>query len=372
MHFILLSLIFVLSIFAQEDTNISTQLNSSFDQNATNADPIKVLYSKYEELPKRIVKGEVFPITIRTLSITQNYEQIKYNFSKQSGLETLNSIPYREENGKYFYDTFYFLAKANWARLPDIEAYIEPNPNNKYDKTILEGEKLNVISLNPRNNFSNIVADSFGVVEYKTTSYDNKHNIIVFVAEASRCNIASMKFDKVIKQGVESITESIKDSKITYFVVVDKKLDYFKFSYFNLQQNRFNNISIPIIVDDDKVVTQTDLKPKDQSKERLKLVIAISIALILLLLIMWRRKYIYMIILAFPLAYIAYLSVPSKELCIKKGSNIYLLPVSNGTVFETTSKIIYLQKEGDTKGFVKVKLNNNKIGWIKDENICAH
>ncbi|WP_373073305.1 hypothetical protein [Sulfurimonas sp.] len=364
-HF-LLTVLFVLTLFAEDDINSSLESNSSVENS------VKVLYTNYEETPQRIVKGEIFPVTIRTLSITQDYEQIKYNFSNQSGLKALNTIPYREENGKYFYDTFYFLATQKWAKLPDIEAYIEPNPNNKYDKTVLEGKKLNVISLNPRNNFSNIIADYFGVIEYRTTSFDNTHNIIVFVAEASRCDIANMNFKNVFKQGIESITESIQDSRITYFVVVDKKLENFKFSYFNLEQNRFNNISIPIIVDDDKVTTQTDLKPKDQSKERVKLIIAISVTLVLLLLILWRRKYIYSIIIIFPIAYIAYITVPSKNLCIEKGTNIYLLPVSNGTIFETTQELIYLQKEGDTKGFVKVKLKNNKIGWVKDENICQY
>jgi hypothetical protein len=76
--------------------------------------------------------------------------------------------------------------------------------------------------------------------------------------------------------------------------------------------------------------------------------------------------------LIFPIAYIIYLSAPSKDLCIEKGSNIYLLPVRNGTIFETTSKVIYLQQEGKAKGFLKVKLKNNKIGWVKNENICKY
>jgi hypothetical protein len=168
------------------------------------------------------------------------------------------------------------------------------------------------------------------------------------------------------------MSESLEDSRVTYFVVVDKKLETFKFSYFNLQQNRFNNISIPIVVDDDKVVTQTDLKPKDQSKERIKIIVAACVVVVLLILVVWSKKYLYSIILVFPLAYIVFLSVPSKELCIKAGSDIYLLPVSNGTIFETTSGVIHLQQEGKTKGFVKIKLKNNKIGFVKDENICKY
>jgi len=379
MRLILLSVFLFITLFAQEDVftvvdpDLPTIEESFIDENLTEpGERVKVLYLSYEDIPKRIVAGEMFPVTIRTLSTTDDYGQINYNFSNEVDLRVLNKLPYRIEDGKYFYDTFYFIASSNQSRLPDIEAYIEPNPYKKYETTVLKGKKLNVIALNPKKNFSNIIADYFALVEFKTTNFDDDHNIIVFVAEAQRCDLAQMKFKNVFKQGVESMTESLEDSRVTYFVVVDKKLETFKFSYFNLQQNRFNNISIPIVVEDDKVVTQTDLKPKDQSKERIKLIVAVCVTLVLLVLIVWSKKYLYSIILIFPIAYMVFLSMPSKELCIKRGSDIYLLPVSNGTIFETTPEVIHLQQEGKTKGFVKVKLKNNKIGWVKNENICKY
>jgi hypothetical protein len=104
----------MLNLFAQED------FNRSFESSISKPEAIKVLYINYKELPSRIVNGEIFPITIRTLSTTEDYGQIKYNFSNQDGLKTLNSIPYRVESGKYYFDTFYFLATQKWARLPDI------------------------------------------------------------------------------------------------------------------------------------------------------------------------------------------------------------------------------------------------------------
>lgn len=381
MRLIFLSILFAVTLFAQQDSGEDTQSFNFFgfakekpaDANKTTpVETHKVLYLNYEEVPKRIVAGEIFPVTIRTLSITNDYAQIDYNLSNKVDLRVLNELPYRIEDGKYFYDTFYFIASSNQSRLPDFKAHIEPNPEGKYETTTLKGKKLNVIALNPKKNFSNIIADDFSIIEYKTTSFDNEHNIIVFIAEAKRCDIAQLKFKNVFKQGVESTTESLDDSKVTYFVVVDKKLENFKFSYFNLVQNRFNNISIPIIVEEDKVATQTDIKPKDQSKQRIKLIVALCVAVVILILIVWSKKYLYSIILVFPVAYILFLSVPSKELCIKEGSNIYLLPVRNGTVFETTSQVIHLQQEGKARGFVKVKLSNNKIGWVKNENICKY
>ena len=353
----------------------------------------KVIYLSYDEVPQRVVKGEIFPITIKALSTVRDFQNIEYSFTNHAGLKVLNTIPYREEKGKYYYETFYFSTTGSQAKLPDIEAtliglddYTSIEDDNSteiidiydsneaavyYDTTVLQGSKLNVITLNPKKNFSNIIADTFELVEYKTTSYDNNHNIIVLVATAQNCNIDKMNFKGVYKQGIESVTESHFDSRITYYIVIDEEIENFTFSYFDLTKNRFIRINIPIVVDDDSVTTQSDIKPKDQSRELLKMKIASGVALIGFIFIIWRKKYIYLVLILIPLIYIVYLSIPEKEICIKQGSQIHLLPVDNGTIFETTSSKLYLQKEGSTKTFIKVKLQNEKIGWVKNEDICS-
>ncbi len=354
----------------------------------------KVIYLSYDEVPQRVVKGEIFSITIKALSTIRDFQNIEYAFTNHNGLEVLNTIPYREEKGKYYYETFYFSTTGSQAKLPDIEATLitaddySPLDENLtevididifdfnetqtyYDTTVLVGTKLNVVTLNPKKNFSNIIANSFELVEYKTTNYDNNHNIIVFVATAQNCNIDEISFNGVYKQGIESVTSSYFDSRITYYVVIREDIENFTFSYFDLTKNRFIRINIPIIVDDDSVTTQSDIKPKDQSHEILKMKIAAGVALVGFVFILWRRKYIYLILILIPLIYIVYLSIPEKEICIKSGSQIHLLPVDNGTIFETTTSKLYLQKEGSTKTFVKVKLQNEKIGWVKNEDICS-
>jgi hypothetical protein len=66
------------------------------------------------------------------------------------------------------------------------------------------------------------------------------------------------------------------------------------------------------------------------------------------------------------------LLIPQKQICIKKGTKIRILPVNNATIFEVTKNKIQLTKIGSTKGFSKVELKNNKIGWIKNEDICSN
>jgi len=358
-----------ISVLYSDDINVSSEVNTT--NPITQVVPLKkVLYLSYQEMPKRVFNGEIFSITIKTLSTTKNFLDIKYEFSNYYGLESLNEIPFRKVQDRYYFDTFYFYVEDSKAKLPDITAEIVAY--RKYRKTTILGKKLKVITLNPRKDFSNIIANSLNLVDYRTTSYDNKHNIIVFEANATNTKISKMHFQNVFKQGIESVVDSYFESKITYFIIIDKQIENFSFSYFNLLSNKFVMITIPIIVDDDSVSTQTDLKPKDQSRERLKIQIASVVAFIGFLLILWRRKYVYLIFIFVPLGYVLYLSAPQKDICIKKGSNIYLLPVRNGTIFETTTQNITLKKEGDVREFTKVKLQNNKIGWVKNEDICTY
>jgi hypothetical protein len=349
----------------------------------------KVIYLSYEEIPQRVVKGEIFHVTIKALSTVRAFEDIQYTFHDQHGLTLLNDTPYREKKGKYFYETFYFSTEDSYAKLPNIQAdlvvedqnissiqSVENNESNAtlhlYPSSFLQGSKLNVITLNPKQNFSNIIANKLELQEYKTTSYDKQHNILVFVANGLNTDITKLHFNNVYKQGIESSNDSFLEPKVTYYVVINKDIENFSFSYFNLLKNSYEKINIPIIVDDDSVVAQSDLKPKDQSKEQLKINIAAAIALVGFFIILWRRKYIYLLFILIPLIYIIYLSIPEKDICIKEGSDIHLLPVENGTIFETTTIQQSFPKEGSVQNFIKVKLKNDKIGWVKNEDICSY
>lgn len=334
-------------------------------------EPQKVLYLNYEKIPSRVLKGEIFTVAIKTLSTVKNFTDISYRLSNSKGLKLLNNTPSREIESKYYHETFYFIATSEDAALPDFTATLVDQSNERYASTTLAGEKLNVISLNPKKDFSNIVANSFDIVEYKTTNYDALRNIVVFVATATNCDISALKLNNVYKQGTESITESHLESRIIYYAIIDKKIENLSFSYYNLVKNQFMPIDIPIIVNDDSVTTQSDLKPKDQSNEIIKMGVAAGVAFLAFIMILWKKSYVYLLFIVIPLAYIVYAGVPSKEICIKAGTKIHLLPVSNGTIFETTQKEQHLQKEDEIKGWIKIQLENEKIGWIKNEDLCS-
>ena len=345
--FLLVSLFFVFSLFADQ-----------------------VIYISYDKVPTRVIQGELSSFTVKSLSTVKEYPSLNYSFSNYSGIKLFTKNATAEKIGKYTYKSFPFLVTSKYPKLPNITASLKGT--SEYDTTSIKAPKLRAIRLNPRKDFSNIIANSLQLVDYKTTIYDNKSNILVFSLRAEHSYLKAIQFKNTLKQGIESLNDSLEDSKVTYYVVISKEIENFSFSYFNLLQNKFNTLVIPIIVDDDSVVTQTDLKPKNQSHEILKVEIAAAFAFLAFLFILWRKKYIYLLFMIFPLAYIAYMMLPAKEVCIKQGSELQLLPVDNGTIFETTKSQYILTKEGTAKGYTKVKLKNDKIGWVKNENICTY
>lgn len=379
MKFLLALLFFCAALFANPDDVSSTQapqekqelsgVDVPYEENIDTLS--KVIYLNYEKIPQRVLNGEIFSVTIKTLCVVKDFVDISYKLSNEEGLKILNPVPLRDKDSKYFYDTFHFIATSQNSRLPDFEASLIDANEKAYQTTFLEGEKLNVIALNPKNDFSNIIANSFDILEYKTTTYDATHNIVVFVATATNSDLSALKLNGVFKQGIESVTHSNNDYKITYYAIVGKSMSNLSFSYFNVLKNRFIFVNIPLIVSDDSVTTQSDLKPTDQSNEIIKMGVAAIVAFLAFLVVLWRKRYIYLIFIFAPLAYILSIALPSKEVCIKEGAGIYLLPMSNGTIFEKATTQYNLQKEAEVEGWVKVQLSNEKIGWVKNEDICS-
>ena len=331
----------------------------------------KILYLSYAKLPERVFRGEIFSLTLKVLSTEAHFEDIDYTVSRGHGYKLLTPVPERRTEGRFLYDTFYFQATDATLQTPELTAAIRFSEFVSSEPTTLEGKSIDVVTLNPPKGYAHILADHFEITGYKTTRYNRTHNIAVFNAKATRCNIEALHFEGVEKQGTESVAPSHHESLITYYAIIPKKLENLKFSYFDLGKERFVETLIPIIVEDDSVSTQSDLKPTEHSHTLIKVAIAGGIALIALILFIMKRRVIYFVAAFVPILYIAYSAVPIEYACIKPESPIYLLPMENSTTFEVTSRQYNLEVQGRIENYTKVKLENNKIGWVRNEDLCA-
>ncbi len=325
----------------------------------------KVLYLSYDEPPQRVIKGEYFPITLKLLSTIGSYEKLRYSFKDAKGVRLLSQQPRRIKRGNYYYDTFYFTATQTKASTPRISASLATH------RATLPSLPLDVIVLNPKRDYAHILAETFTIINYKTTIYDQEHNIVVFSAKATRCNLTNFTLSHAIKQGFESKKFGIGTSSMTYYAIIPKQDDNLIFTYFNLKKQQFEKIIIPIIVDDDRVSTQSGLTPVESKHQRIKLIAASSLVVVALGLLLYTRNLLFLLLIAAPAYYIYITAMPTEYVCIKPESPVQLLPMNNGTVFETIPSQLTLEAQGKVGDFTKVELQNKQIGWVHHENLCT-
>ncbi len=330
----------------------------------------KLLYQSYYELPTKLFKGQVFTLTIKALSAEQDFEGLNYNFSNETGLSLLSEEKERKINAPYFYDTFYFQVTGDRVRTPDVRTSLIFKDNSGSLEETLKGERINTVRLNPEKDFSRVLAENFKILEYKTSQYDNQHNIVVFSAEAKMANLNDFSLKAAYKEGIDVYEQELPYSNFTYYAVVSKQLNELKFTYFNLNTRRFQDVVIPIIVINDRVSTQTDLAPTQNTHVFAKIIAAGLVSAVGIVLFIYRRKKLYLLIVILPLFFIAKLSVPIKHVCVKEDSNIYLLPMKNGTIFEKVPFRFKTESLGEAENFTKIRMQNNQIGWVQDENLC--
>lgn len=319
-------------------------------------------------VPSTLYIGQVFPYTIKITPTEASSSNIEYTLQNQSGIRTFSNTPTRKVDSDGTYDTFYFIVESSQIRLPDITATLSDGSTSE----TLSGPSIVAIPLNPPSSYANVLAEKFVVLNYKTTAYNQENNIVVFTVKASKSNLGSFSLPNAIKQGFEAKSSSPEESRMTYYAVIPNDETSLSFSYFNLSKNRYESILIPIIVDDDTVSTQIDLNPTDSRHTELKVAAAGTVALMLFGLFYWRREKWFLYASAVPVFYILVALLPNQNVCVKKGSPVYLLPMHHGTIFETTIEENEYEVENEVGDFLKIQLKENEIGWVNKRDLCSN
>lgn len=346
-----------------EESGIDTLFSNATQDNSSG------VVLAHANTPSHLYIGEIFPLTLKLTPTQIASGNIEYTLQGEEGIRIFSQTPSRSIKGDAVYDTFYFLVQSDTIRFPDITATAT---STGALSNILAGLSLNASPLNPPATYANVLADSFKVIDYKTTAYNQESNIVVFTVKARRCNIATFALVNAIKQGFESKFPNVEESTMTYYAIIPNNEQALEFTIFNLKKNRYESISIPIVVDDDAVSTQSDLSPTDARHTELKVGAAAIVGVIFISLFYWRRSKWYLYASVLPLFYVIFALLPNSRVCVKKSAPIYLLPIKHGTIFETTSEEEKLEVENTVGEFTKVHLKNNKIGWVHEHDLCTN
>ena len=147
------------------------------------------------------------------------------------------------------------------------------------------------------------------------------------------------------------------------------------FNYYNTTNNRFEKIVVPIVFEEELVSTQTDLNPNNSSFEFYKKVAVGVFALILLLLFIWKKNFYILVLFLLVTIFLMVFAMPNKNITLKEGTVIYILPTKNSTIFQKVNKPIVVEDMKRKNGFIKVMFGSgaeNFIGWVKEEDAAKN
>lgn len=354
----------------QAPTNYFSEVIIPFNGNA------KTLYVSFKEIPKTIYKNQRFEVVVKALVTTDDFDRIETRFINAKEMIPLNpATAWSQVADNTFENRYFFKAYEPNFIFPTLQVLLYKdgvikevsylNPEEIQFSEIARGDKR----------FSSVIAKDLQLKAYKSKQYNNNELITILDIEAYESNLEDFNLTFVNEQGFSSIQDFYPEQKMLYYLVMPIHKKKVEFTYYNTKEKALKKIVIPIQLENELVSTQTDLNPNNSNiLFYKKIALGVLVALFLGLFI-WKRNYLYLIVLLIALIVLILYMMPNRQAFIKADSTIYILPTKNSTIFYKTGQARVAEIVMRKAGFIKIMMNvNNKkiIGWIKEEQLVKN
>ena len=332
----------------------------------------KSIFLSYLKQPKKVYINQHFSIELKAIVTDENLQSIGTEFIGGKDFKVLNpNSPWVENAAKSHTNTYHIKLISQKSSLPSFKI-VTTNARGKSNSETLKSYPLKLIALKQSEFFSNILATNFHLISHHEKKYDDKSNIVLLEINASESNLEDFHLPFAIREGIDSIQEAKTSQNIFYFAIVPNYQKELKFNYFNLNSNKFNRISFPIMISDSSISTQTDLNPQKSRFFLYKVIALLSFGLLFLLLYFIYRKNYLLYIALFIAIYTMFTKLITNNLTLPSDIMIRILPTENSTIFFKTSQAMEVKVLHKKDGYIKVLLPNTKIGWIKDVDLSKN
>jgi len=333
----------------------------------------KELYLEYNSFPQRVFTGQKFDIELKALILkdTNSYDKIVTTFTRENNIEILTQdiVWIKNKSSEYtttvsykVYNDDFILPKITLALSKDeeiIDFISIESPQIQYEK-IAVNQKL----------FSKIIAKNLEIFTVKTKQYNNNILHTTINLKATNGNLEDFILNAYGEdQGIDSLSDMYPIQNLYYYVMIPRHTKQIKFTYYNTDSKDFVTMTIPIILDEELVSTQTELNPYNSSILIYKQVLSGVLLLVFILLFAFKRTNIYLIFITIFIVILAYLFIPNKKILLKENIKVYILPTNNSTVFKSLESKQIVEIVNENEEFIKVLFNNQSIGWIKKNDI---
>ena len=350
------------------EKNITTQKNEEINVNTSTIESDEQLfYLNIEKMPEKIYVGQVFTLTLKVTSLEKNQPYVIY-LENEYNL-TIMQEPSEIAPKAINHLTYTFKATSNQARLPDFVVYYTNVPSKEYR---LNGFDLKTVLLNPPKDFSGLLAKNIQLINYQASTYTKDTNLLALQLNISYGNYDDFHLPNSNNQGIDTYSGDLNSTTLLYYAIYPLDVEKVEFTYFNLSKNRYEKFHIPIIVKRSSVSTQSNLDP--QASEFTKFKIFVTVLFIIICFILWirRKKLIYPILIFLSLSYLITYLIPLKTICIKPSTTLYLLPTRQSTPVMNIYQKVEAKEMNRYGNYIKIQLQNNTIGWVKNDSICTH
>lgn len=333
----------------------------------------KNLYVNYEKIPKVVFKKQRFEVVLKLIITTDEFEKIETRFLNSENITVLNPTRQWEYGFKnQFFNRYYFKTESSKFIMPGFQVLIYK-----------EGKVFETVTLNPKKikytdiatqdeGFSNVIAEKLKIKLHKTKQYTNNQLLTILELDAVEGNLEDFNLNFFKEQGISSISGEYPNQSAIYYAIVPLHVKKIEFDYYNILTNNFEKLSSPIVLKNELISTQTDLNPNKNNLLLYKKITFGVLTLFFFIIYFFKKRFFNLILgFIFFIIFILY-NMPNKKVFIKEGSNIFILPTNNSTIFKKIDKVKKAEILSEKNGFYKIiLLNNNKeiIGWIKERNI---
>lgn len=331
----------------------------------------KNIYLSYLKVPDQVYNNQRFEIVIKALITTPTtVDNISTSFSNSTNIDVLNpQNQWTKISNNNYENRYYFKAANGNFKLPDFTVNLLQD-DEITESTVLQSVVVRYLDIaNNDKRFSNIIAKNLHIKAYKTKQYNNKDSLTIIDIDAENSNLEDFVLKEIEEQGISKITDNYPEQNLIYYFVMPVHKKKIVFNYYNTSTKSFQEVTVPLILQNELVSTQTDLNPNDSSFEKYKKIALVAVLLLFIILLIWKKNKFYLFITLILLVLTILYLMPNKVGIVKKDSYIYILPTKNSTIFfklDSEQKVEVLNQK---KNFIKVMgIDNKFIGWVKEEN----
>ena len=321
----------------------------------------------YSYTPKNVYPNQVFPITI----LVKHYDPKdppNFEFDTISVTQPITSKPVKVINKEEAFYTFYFKANISdgGVTIPALSIW---NLDHTYslNSFFIKAKELD----SNTTNFCGVLASNLRVNSIKVDTYDSSHNLVTLSLDATEANLEDMHIPNVIDDGIENLKRDGALATANYYFITPSSEKSIKFNYFNTIKNRFINKEISFI-NKKSSLDETNLTPKELSFDKIKKYTLIILTILFALFYLKTRDLIYLLFFIIFAAFLIYIFMPKKTICVNEGAPLYILPTNNSNISLQIDKQLHTTVLHRYNNFNKIEYKNSISGWIKDEDICKN